>query len=106
MRLPRVPERFVLTANDSDEDPPAEVEVRNARGERLARYSLCEVVGTCGKGAETSPGIAVDDVPVTLEVQEEELPERFTLGLVNAGPCDRHGWDCPHWMRSAVYVRN
>jgi hypothetical protein len=99
-------DRFVLTANDRDVDLPAEVEVRNARGERLARYALAEVAGTCARGAARPCGVCVDDAPADLVVEAEDLPERFSLALEVAGPCDRHGWDCPHWAKTAVYARN
>jgi hypothetical protein len=106
MRLPRMSDRFVLSGNEPDVELPPEVEVRNARGERLGRYTLTEVAGTCARGAARPCGVAVDDAPEELVVEAAELPRRFSLALENAGPCARHGWDCPHWVRTAVYARN
>jgi hypothetical protein len=97
---------FVLAAHNQDVDLPPEVEVRNDRGERLARYTLTEVAGTCARGAARPCGVAVDDAPAELVVESGDLPGRFSLALENAGPCVRHGWDCPHWVRTAVYARD
>jgi hypothetical protein len=100
-----MPERIVLTAADRETEVSPEVEVWNPRGERLARYALRDVVGSCVRQFARRSGPAVDYTPAVVVVDGGRLPESFTLSLQGGEPCSRHGWHCPHWVRTALYVR-
>ena len=110
MKLDRLPVHLNLAADRDGVEVPAEIEVLDLQRDPVARYALAGDQMRCRKDTGTykqrfADVLDVDEVPATVVVEEAALPERigFEIRFPEAG--QKHGWDCPLWVREAVFRR-
>jgi len=110
VKLHRLPVHLSLAADRDGVEVPAEIEVLDLRGDPVAHSTLAGDRMRCRKDAGTykqrfAEVLDVDEVPATIVVEEAALPERIGFEIRFPEACQHHGWDCPLWVREAVFRR-